>query len=152
MQRLRTIALSTLLLAGVAGCQGGASSAVEIVLPPGDAAEGERAFAALQCTACHTIPGSDLPDAEEMGPVSIQLGGATRRPKSYSELVTSVINPSHKLARNPFNQSIQEDGQSIMPIFNDVMTITQLIDIVTFLEAQYEMKERPRYRYPVYEY
>ena len=35
-----------------------------------------------------------------------------------------------------------------MPSFNDVMTVTQLIDIVTFLEAQYEIEPYRRTEYP----
>jgi hypothetical protein len=127
-------------------------SGQQIVLPEGDAARGERAFVELECTACHTVRGKDLPAAEEMGPVTIVLGGSVSKVKSYSELVTSVINPSHKLARNPFKQEFEQDGQSVMPVYNDVMSVTQLIDIVTFLGSQYEVIERPGYSYPVYKY
>ncbi|HNP35273.1 MAG TPA: cytochrome c [Woeseiaceae bacterium] len=152
MRQSRNVALLVLLLVGVAACQSATVSRQQIVLPEGDAAAGEQAFVALECTACHTIAGKELPDAEEVGPVTITLGGKTSRTKSYSELVTSVINPSHKLARNPFKQQIADNGESVMPVFNDIMTVTQLIDIVTFLESQYEIVERPRYRYPVYTY
>lgn len=37
-----------------------------------------------------------------------------------------------------------------MPSFNEVMTVTQLVDIVTFLEAQYEIEPYRRTEYPPY--
>lgn len=152
MQRFRNPAIAAIFLASIAACRGGIVPEEQIVLPDGDAARGEEAFVALECTACHTIKGLDLPAAEEMGPVTIVLGGNVSKVKSYSELVTSVINPSHKLARNLFKQEFERDGESVMPIYNDVMTVTQLVDIVAFLESRYEVIERPGYRYPVYNY
>ncbi|MCB1844512.1 MAG: c-type cytochrome [Halioglobus sp.] len=140
------------LLAGLAACQGGAVSGQQFVLPEGDAARGEAAFVELECTACHTVRGKGLPAAAEKGPVTIMLGGNVSKVKSYNELVTSVINPSHKLARNLFKQKIEQDGQSIMPVYNDVMTVSQMVDIVAFLESQYEVVKRPVYRYPVFKY
>ncbi|MDH4048674.1 MAG: cytochrome c [Gammaproteobacteria bacterium] len=123
-----------------------------MVLPEGDAIRGQEAFVALECTACHTIRDMELPAPQEWGPVTIALGGKVSRLKSYNQLVTSVINPSHRLARNPFKQPISDNGQSIMPMYGDVMTVTQLVDIVAFLESKYEGIERPRYNYPVYKY
>lgn len=147
------LATAATLLAGLAACQGGAVSGQQFVLPEGDATRGETAFVELECTACHTVRGKeDLPAAAEKGPVTILLGGNVSKVKSYNELVTSVINPSHRLARDPFKQEIEQDGQSIMPVYNDVMTVTQMVDIVAFLDSQYEVVKRPVYRYPVYQY
>ena len=61
--------------------------------------------------------------------------------KTYAQLVTSVINPSHKLA--PRSKSIDEkisndDGSSKMRVFNDVMTVQELIDLVAFLQPKYQ--------------
>jgi len=111
---------------------------------------GQEAFIALECTACHTIRDMELPAPEELGPVTIALGGKVSKVKSYGELVTSIINPSHRLARNPSKQPITKDGQSVMPIYNDVMTVTQMVDIAAFLESKYKGIERPAYRYRLY--
>ena len=152
MQRLLVIVVAAASIAGIAACEGGIVPKQEIVLPEGDAARGQAAFVALECTACHTIRGMDLPAPEEFGPVTIILGGKVSKVKSYSELVTSVINPSHRLARNLSKQPITEDGQSIMPLYGDIMTVTQMVDIVAFLQSKYEGIERPGYQYPVYRY
>ncbi|NNL55284.1 MAG: c-type cytochrome [Woeseia sp.] len=139
-------------IVGIAACEGGIVPTQQIVLPEGNAERGQQAFVALECTACHTVSGMELAAPEEFGPVTIALGGRVSKVKSYNELVTSVINPSHRLARNPFRQQIEEDGESIMPVYGDIMTVTQLVDIVTFLQSKYEGIERPGYKYPVYEY
>ena len=152
MQRLLVVVVAAASIAGITACEGGIVPKQEIVLPEGDAARGQEAFVALECTACHTIRDMELPAPEELGPVRIALGGKVSRVKSYSELVTSVINPSHRLARNLSKQPITQDGQSIMPLYGDVMTVTQMVDIVAFLESKYEGIERPGYKYPVYNY
>lgn len=141
-----------MVLAWLAACGGGIAPQQQIVLPDGDAAKGQQAFAALECTACHSVRGVELPLPAHLGPVKLVLGGKVSRVKSYGELVTSVINPSHRLARNILKQEIAIEGESIMPIYNDVMTVTQLVDIVAFLQPTYERFERPGYRYPVYTY
>ena len=151
MQRALLAVVIAASVVGLTACEGGTRNQ-ELVLPEGDAIRGQEAFIALECTACHTVSDMELPAPEVAGPVTIALGGKVTKLKSYGELVTSVINPSHRLARNPFKQPISEDGQSIMPIYGDVMTVTQLVDIVAFLESEYEGIERPRYNYPVYKY
>jgi len=42
------------------------------------------------------------------------------------------------------------DEPASMSSFNDVMTVTQLVDIVTFLEANYEIEPYRRTEYPSY--
>ena len=140
-----------MLLVSVAACDS-RTAVQEIALPEGDTAKGQLAFAELQCTACHSVKGVDLPLPEHLGPVTLELGGNVSKVKSYGELVTSVINPSHRLARNIKNQQIAIDGESIMPVYNDVMTVSQLIDVVAFLQPRYNVVRRPTYRYPVYTY
>ena len=61
---------------------------------------------------------------------SIKLGGEVARIKTYGELVTSIINPSHKLAKGyPPEAVASEEGQSKMKNYNDVMTVSQLLSV-----------------------
>lgn len=122
------------------------------VLPEGDAENGRQLFVSFECTACHQIRGLDLPPPSAQGPVTVRLGGQVTQVKRYDELVTSVINPSHRLVLGKRKEDVSTDGESLMPIFNDVMTVSELIDIVAFLESRYERVQRPGYRYPVYTY
>jgi hypothetical protein len=93
-----------------------------------------------------------MPAPQVEGPVMVVLGGGVTRVKSYGELVTSIINPSHRLARRHPAGKISQEGQSLMTPYNDVMTVTQLIDLVAFLQAQYDVVPRPGYQYRVYKY
>lgn len=152
MERRLALLATGALLAGLAACQGPISSDSAIVLPEGNADRGRDAFVALECTACHTVEGVDLPPPADAGPVSYALGGEVTRIRSYGELVTSVANPTHRLARSFRQEELTQGGESLMPALNDVMSVTQLTDIVAFLQEHYEIKPRPTYRYPVYRY
>lgn len=122
----------------------------EFALPEGDADAGRALFVSYGCTSCHFIPNSNLPEPEEDGPVRVLLGGRVSRVKTYPELVTAVINPSHRLVRRRPAEEVSRDGESLMVVYNDVMTVTELIDLVTFLETAYEEFERPGYGYTPY--
>ena len=100
-----------------------------------------------QCLACHNLEGFayDMVNKEFEPPVL--LGATSIRVTTYADLVTSVINPSHKLARNYQLALIQHDGVSKMLVFNDVMTVTELINLVTFLQPKYKV---PHYEYTYY--
>jgi mono/diheme cytochrome c family protein len=116
-------------------------------LPPGDADRGRETFLELQCNACHSV-GDIVSDAtEDPQAIHVQLGGRTSRIKTYGELVASVINPSHKIARNFPRSRLAEPGESPMPVYNEVMTVQELVDIVTYLQGEYEVWV-PEYYYP----
>lgn len=127
-----------LLIAGCAGPKSGRG----FTLPDGDVDQGKTAFVALNCHSCHTVSGADLPDPENRGELIVALGGKTTRIQTYGELVTSIINPSHKVAKKyTENQSGDSDKvKSKMVSNNDTMTVSQLIDIVKFLQAHYELE------------
>jgi hypothetical protein len=67
-------------------------------LPEGDAAKGEMYFVSLGCISCHSVIGAELPDPVEAGPVRVLLGSRTGRRMFYGQLVTSIVNPSHRLS------------------------------------------------------
>jgi sulfur-oxidizing protein SoxX len=128
----------TFLLA-LQGCDSSPESPRGFSLPEGNAVEGEKVFTKYQCLACHNMEGFDYETINKELQPPVLLGGSTTRVKTYADLVTSVINPSHKLARNYHSSLIQKNGVSTMPVFNDVMTITELVDLVTFLQPKYSV-------------
>ena len=67
--------------------------------------------------------------------MSIALGGEVTRIQTYGELVTSIINPSHRLAEGYPVDTVSVDGKSRMRNYNDVMTVTELTDLVMFLQV-----------------
>jgi hypothetical protein len=75
----------------------------------------------------------------------VVLGGRVFEVRTDGYLVTSIINPSHRLARE-FRGAIltTESGESRMPDHNDVMTVGQLTDLVAFLQSTYTTMPSPR--------
>lgn len=125
----------SLVVFGLTGCD---QASKGFSLPPGDIAQGEQVFMDMQCLSCHTLEGYQRPEGD--WELSVALGGQTKSLKTYAELVTSVINPSHRLAEGNDMSKIQVDGKSVMPVYNDVMTVSELVDLVTFLESKYELE------------
>jgi len=124
-----------------------------IYLPDGDVARGETYFVSLGCVSCHSVVGADLPDSVEAGPVRVLLGSRTGRRMSYGHLVTSIVNPSHRIsARYHKDEEVSQQGESLMTSYNDVLTVTQLTDLIAFLQEHYVKAERPGYKYRVYSY
>jgi L-cysteine S-thiosulfotransferase len=127
------------------GCFNDPESARGFRLPAGDAEQGKLAFRDLQCGACHAVQGmGDLP--EGMLDYRVTLGGDVTRVKTYGELVTSIINPSHKLAPGYLEDEVTVDGESLMATaqLNQVMTVQELIDVVAFLQPLYNVRP-PQY-------
>ena len=118
-------------------------------LPDGDALAGRNAFLYMQCHQCHSIKGEQLPGIPGQEPPYVQLGGDVTMVKTYGDLVTSIINPSHKLARGYAKEVVSEHDESKMYIYNHHMTVQELVDIVMFLQPYYDVVV-PNFRYPVY--
>lgn len=106
----------------------------------GNIEHGKQSFVELGCNQCHTVNGVSLPAYEGVMPVKFELGGKIWYVKSYADLVTSIINPDHVISREYLEKIHHgsEDINSPMPFRGD-MTVTQLIDIVTFLNSRYEL-------------
>ena len=117
-------------------------------LPDGDAAAGRETFIYMQCNQCHTVKGEDLPPIPGSEPY-VELGGTVTHVRTYGELVTSIVNPSHKLADGYAKELVSDDGVSNMYIYNDYMTVQELTDLVRFLQPHYDV-EPPRYQYRIY--
>lgn len=140
MNKKTILLLSLILTVSLFGCDSGADSPRGFSLPEGDAVNGEKVFMDYKCLACHKLEGFIYDSANKEMEPPIQLGGPTTSVKTYADLVTSVINPSHNIARNYRLNVTEPDGTSKMLVFNDVMTVTELVDLVTFLQGKYEVQ------------
>lgn len=146
--------LISIVLAGVVmtGCQWGADSPHGFSLPKGNAGAGKALFVDYGCIDCHTVDGIEpRPDNEYRLLEPIQLGGKSPRVKTYASLVTSVINPSHKLSRRYPVSMTSKDGESRMPNINDVLTVADLVDIVAFLQPKYQVVPYRTTEYRMYQ-
>jgi sulfur-oxidizing protein SoxX len=77
--------------------------------------------------------------------IDVRLGGQVSRIKTYGDLVTSIINPSHKLSRGNNRMTVSQAGKSKMTVYNEVMTVQQLVDLTTFLQDTYTVYD-PAYK------
>lgn len=146
---MRTLLTSLVLCCLVAGCDSGPNSPRGFSLPEGDAERGKQVFLYTGCLSCHVIEGIESDIALELEK-PVVLGGTVSRVKTYGELVTAVINPSHKIARSYRPEGMTEDGKSKMRNYNDTLTVSQLIDLVTFLETRYELSPYQQTPYPLF--
>ncbi len=121
------------------------------VLPKGNAERGRQAFVELRCNTCHSV--GSIEQAGGAGPIHKRLGGSVSMVKSYEDLVTSIINPSHRVSprypEDTMHEIADAAGGSRMPSYNEVMTVQQLVDLVTFLQQEYHLRE-PRRDYRTY--
>ncbi len=137
MTKARPSVLCFLALA-LAACTANPRSSAGFSLPQGDAARGKAAFVELKCTACHRVQGlDDLPAPVIEPPVPVVLGGEVPHVRTDGELITSIINPSHKIAPGYPLDEVRRGEESRMIDYADVMTVRQMIDLVAFLQSRY---------------
>jgi len=146
----RIIAFGFALL--MTACDSGPRGSFGFTLPDGDAEIGKTVYLAYQCNECHDSKAVTQLKAVEEPEISVFLGGRTTRIKTYGELVTSIINPSHRLARGYAKKMISDSGVSRMPNYNDIMTVSELIDVVAFVQSSYVLQPFEPTIYPPYHY
>jgi sulfur-oxidizing protein SoxX len=151
MNKFYMTTLLSILLSLSGGCTPSAKSEFGFRLPDGDVGKGRETFAYMQCNQCHTVVGETFEDIPLADPPYVELGGNASRIKTYGELVTAIINPSHKLAAGYEAEMVSEDGESNMYVYNGYMTVQELIDLVSFLQSRYQVIP-PVYHYRVYPY
>lgn len=107
----------------------------------GNIDRGRQAFIDHGCHRCHTVAGERLPQLGAANAPRLELGGDTMYVKAYSELLTSIINPDHRISER-YDDRLQRQMQ--LPVESpmrmphiDTMTVRQLIDIVAFLDSRY---------------
>lgn len=150
LYKLSNHLLAFILLCGgllVSSCNDQAGG---FALPAGDIEEGKAIYMRLACDACHSI--SEIEWKGGSDSLEIHLGGEVSTQKSYGDLVTSVINPSHKIARRYKQKSAADTTEIVskMKNYNEVMTVQELIDLVTFLQSEYKVTIPPTHYYPYY--
>ena len=138
MKTVKAVALAYFALS-MAACDAGPKSSLGFRLPDGDIDKGKATFLELKCHLCHTVAGVELPSPEVAPPVMVNLGGQVRNVRTYGELVTSIINPSHRLAKGYKKELIEVEGKSRMTDYTEVMTVRQMINLVAFLQSRYEV-------------
>lgn len=118
------------------------SSDFRFPTPRGDIQRGQQAFVEMGCHMCHTVDGVELPDNTNLRPVTVLLGGDLIFAKTYGDLVTSIINPDHVISDRWLDQLPRTTRSQVdsSPMYvNPDLKVTQLIDIVAFLNSRYRL-------------
>lgn len=117
-----------------------ANEVVNLVLPAGDPEAGKRAFAEHLCFSCHRV--SDDPDYNTMPPLAQGPDLASSSHKDPGYLATAIVAPNHSITRDHKNLENADpedfadaEGDSIMPDFNEVLTVRELIDLLSYLRT-----------------
>jgi len=145
MLKLARLHLGSLILLVLTSCATHPDYATQFRFPIewGNIAEGQAAFVDLECHQCHTVNGVDLVSYEGESPVTLELGGTIVYAKTYADLVTSIINPDHVVS-DEYLSTLPRDarrGTTTIMAFKDQMTVTQLIDLVMFLNSRYVLMD-----------
>lgn len=135
--RLKLLVAAAVVAATLAACA--PNTGLLVRFPLGSVQRGREAFVALECNACHRIQDVELTTAAVRSELSIPLGGHTPRIETYGDIITAIVNPSHRLARS-YRVEVGRGQPSPMTarFLNDVMTTQQLVDIAAFLHAEYD--------------
>lgn len=80
-----------------------------------------------------------MPELTTPRKFNVVLDGKVNRVKTYGQLLTKVINPSHVISGKPAANDTDSEGNSMMPDFSEAMTVQQMTDIAEFLLARYEV-------------
>ena len=138
------VALSLLSVITLSACRTYPDNTGEFRFPiqNGDIAQGRETFVRLGCPQCHTVAGVDLSDYTGTNFMSMPLGGEIVFAKTYGNLVTSIINPDHVISDIYLNQLPADQRSRInsSPMYLKLdMKVTELIDIVAFLNSRYSL-------------
>lgn len=107
---------------------------------------GEQAFVELKCIRCHTVRDYPLPSFSGAQPVQVELGGVILNAKTRADIATSIINPNLRLSERYLAQLSHEERRRIeasklpespMHDMTETMTVSQLIDLIAFLDSRY---------------
>jgi hypothetical protein len=134
------------MLASTLACESGRKSATGFRLPEGDVERGKAAVLDLKCHACHEVVGAEFPEPVASPPVPVPLGGEIPYVPTDGQLVTAIINPTHRITYGHARELIVSGDTSRMGDYNEVMTVEQLVDTVAFLHSIYEIKSPPPVR------
>lgn len=137
--------LTSVLLVASSACELGPQSGRGLRLPEGDVDRGALAFAEIGCVQCHDIAGDPEPPGGDRPNPIVLLGGKATQVATYGELVTSIINPSHRISQRYPREQVADGEVSKMENLNDRMTVAQLIDLTAFLQSKYERLPESEY-------
>lgn len=109
---------------------GGVPPGWTFTLPAGDRVAGWEVYRKMTCYECHEVKGAGFPPTtEQKGPELTAMGH--HHPAEY--FAEAILNPNSVIITGPGHTG--PDGLSIMPDYNDSLTVSQLVDLVAYLRS-----------------
>ena len=111
------------------------------IVPAGDPVRGEQLFVERRCYRCHTVEHAEMPDFDLPPALKLHLGGAGHAPWNRDAYAQAIMNPDHVVAPQ-YQAAMQATGdpaaakETPMPNFNRELTVSEMIDLATFLAAK----------------
>ena len=130
---LALISLTTSLIADTPGDQ-------QTVVPPGEALLGKDLFTGKGCYQCHSAGSTKLPEVKLEPRLVIELGGELHSTWTRDDYAKAIMNPQHVVAED-YRIAMMRVGDHVkaenspMPEFIDLLTLSDLIHLTTFLDS-----------------
>ncbi len=112
----------------------------ETIVPPGDALAGKSLFTAKGCYQCHNAGETKLPKVDLEPRLVIELGGDLHRDWTRDDYAKAIMNPQHVVAED-YRIAMMRVGDHVkaenspMPEFIDLLTLSDLINLTSFLDS-----------------
>lgn len=110
------------------------------VVPPGEALRGKDLFTGKGCYQCHSAGETKLPKVDLEPRLVIELGGDLHRDWTRDDYAKAIMNPQHVVAED-YRIAMMRVGDHVkaenspMPEFIDLLTLSNLIHLTTFLDS-----------------
>lgn len=108
------------------------------IVPQGKAGLGKKIFVEKGCYKCHTVKDTELPKIEVDPTYAIPLGEQDHEGWTRDQYGAAIMNPNHTVAEEyrilmmTLGDHFKAEN-SPMPSFNEFLTISDLINLATFL-------------------
>ncbi|MEQ1841123.1 MAG: c-type cytochrome [Verrucomicrobiales bacterium] len=138
---LPTLAVS-LLIAGGISRYASADEAAEkgAIVPPGKEERGLTLFVEKGCYQCHSAGATKLPEVDLAPRLVIELAGDLHTAWTRDDFAKAIMNPNHVVAED-YRIAMMRVGDhfkaenSPMPEFVDLLKVSDLIHLTTFLDS-----------------
>ena len=130
------VALSLLIVSGLLAEP---DAPKRTIIPEGSTTAGKTLFVEKGCYQCHVADGIKAPASDLDKNLTIDLGGNDHAGWTRDQFARSIMAPNHTVSEEYRKVMMTlganfEAENSPMPGFNDMLTLSDLIHLTTFLE------------------
>lgn len=118
------------------------------IIPPGKPEIGLGLFVGKGCHQCHSAGSTKLPPVDLAPRLVIELAGDIHEAWTRDDFARAIINPNHAVAED-YRVAMMRVGDNFkaensqMPDFTEMLSISDLINLTTFLEDLTEQPPNP---------